>query len=205
MDDNYNIVVGGIENLSSELHGAAAEVQHFCQGDLDMSGRGTSIFNWENFQNRISKRPNADLTIARITEDKIVKHSADVTAVVNSVVEFLLESLQIIIGAREISSLKSKVEHGFTNLTKSSDGILIWRTVTRENTSWEYSVLFSLNTPNSSDRFVSFLSTFKVEAKCSKTELLRLIKVDSVSNFSVEVKAAKMFVSKDFRSLPREM
>ncbi|KAG0232394.1 hypothetical protein BGW42_008185, partial [Actinomortierella wolfii] len=113
-----NILLSSVERLSGELQDTASEVLRFCQGDFDPSDRASSIFNWNNFRNRVNSRPNADLTIVKFTEDKIVRQNADVKAVVNDVVKRLMDGLQIELKEEDESALRSKVEFGFNNLTE---------------------------------------------------------------------------------------
>ncbi|KAG0244182.1 hypothetical protein BGW41_000169 [Actinomortierella wolfii] len=200
MTNDSKIIVGVYEDMPDEFEGVVAEVMHFCQTDLEADDR----FNWNNFLNRVGKRPNADLTISKFINDKVVRQNADVESVVCEATKLLVEGLKIPIENPDTSSLKLKVKCGFTNQLKTIDGGFLSRTVNNGNTCWEYSVLFAVPIPNNRNRFTAYLSTFKVESKCSHTEIFRCITVDSVSNYSVEIKAAKMIVSKRFHSTLQE-
>ncbi|KAF9927738.1 hypothetical protein FBU30_002941 [Linnemannia zychae] len=199
-NENYDgFQVGGIDKLPPSLQGPANEVQFFCQADLNNRDKNAPIFNWGNFIERLNNRPNTDLTISKMSEDTIVRHEYKAGEVVEALLNFLQEGLEIVLSDTDANALRKKIETGFTNLTQRSEGFL-FKTISDSSSSWQYSVLFALEVPNNSSRFVPFVSTFHVTADVTEHSFLWFT-LDSVSNFSVQVKAAKLFASTNFKAI----
>ncbi|KAG0045356.1 hypothetical protein BGZ89_005665 [Linnemannia elongata] len=198
------MVFGGIEQLAPALQPAATEVQSFCSRDVNMEGGSKPSYDWGNFMARVGARPNSDLTATKISNTTITQKKAEAAQIVDAVLNFLLTGLSVVMSPTNIGSLKNTIETGFKNLKQESKGF-VYRTVSETSSSWEYNILFSVEVENNADYFMSFLSTFKVTADYNRKQLFG-ITLNSVSNYSVEIQATKLFVSKNFRMIfPNEV
>nr|QCZ41222.1 Cyt-Co [Conidiobolus obscurus] len=186
-----------IDNAPDNFIGTVSQVQKFCQEDISISKQK---FDWDNFQNRVKSRSDADLTISEVKSNKIIKNEAKVELMVTELVDFLKNALAVAVSGGEELALKTAIDKVFTGLSKSNqDAWIFHQASSGYNSAWEYRLLYSFPRGDSKKSFLTLVLTFFIESKVEKEKILWITTKD-ISNFKVELTSCKLLVLDTFKA-----
>jgi hypothetical protein len=123
---------------------------------------------------------------------------------VDKIVKFLSGALGVVLSDSEIVALTANVETTFTNLkvAKQNGWADFDQSSSGNNSSWQYRVLFAFPNPDLPNDFYSLVTTIKLEADIKEESSWWGLVSSSSRNFSAEITAMQLVVTKGFKAPP---
>lgn len=159
-------------------------------------------FDWKSFKASIDGYQGDDLTFDKFKNTTIASSQSTVSTMVEKIVKFLVEALNIVLDENTIKSLTATIETTFTNLKeKSSNGFLDFsKSSDGHNSSWEYRIQFAFPNLDLPDFFYTLVTTIKLEADVVSESGWWGLTGSSSKNFSATIDAMELVVMKGFKN-----
>jgi len=198
VNDAKNDPFQPIDALPNELKPASMQVLKFSQRYLKLE-TDKKWFDWAGFKKAADDYPGSDLVIAKFNQSTIIQQSQTASVMVDKVAKFLSEAFSASIDKSKIAAI---ILNTFTNLKeKGGSGFMQFSSnKEKNNSSWEYRVLFSVPFENDGAYFYSLVTTITITADVVEQSSWWGLTSSTSKNFGVEINIAELVVEKGFKA-----
>lgn len=132
------------------------------------------------------------MAITGITDTEIDQTDAQVTVMVDKVLELLKKVIEIALSDEEILSLRTSVENTFTNLAQKKDSAWIfWQHEDAHKTTYQYNIFFGIKNAKTGAFIMGVPLSLTIEVDIEKEQVL-FVTLKDIHKYSVKVQSLRI-------------
>jgi hypothetical protein len=135
---------------------------------------------------------NSSYALVEFRDEKLTQQTAEVSAMVNMVVEYMHNILQVALTAAQTAAITTSITNVFTQLSpQKEDAWIFWKSEEAHKSSYQYNIMFALQNASTGLFIFGLPVGLTIEANINKQELLFITLKDKVS-YEVRLQAMKV-------------